>query len=201
VLANAKPIASRGVWKSDYRHGLSPRPLSHAPVAPWRQRRLNGWGGRAEGARRRTGKLARPTNGLLIACFHRGAGHVSRASERSRPPPTRQAEQFDRRPVKPDGMAVQGPKHPRRRTFSNPGNHPSCGNRCSLNPPNRRIRTRMSGGVGGGGREADPYPDQASNRDRGAKSRNGDCARYQEWLCWAIFLIIDDRITKLGGKG
>ena len=28
-----------------------------------------------------------------------------------------------------------------------------------LNPPNRRIRTRTYGGVGGGGREAPPYPD------------------------------------------
>jgi hypothetical protein len=27
------------------------------------------------------------------------------------------------------------------------------------NPANRRIRTRMSGGVGGGRREASPYPD------------------------------------------
>src|SRR5580658_2935432 len=63
-------------------------------------------------------------------------------------------------------MAVQGPKHPRRCTFSNPGDRPSCGNRCSLNPPNRRIRTRMSGGVGGGGREADPYPDLDSHMVR-----------------------------------
>src|SRR5438034_4517289 len=29
----------------------------------------------------------------------------------------------------------------------------------SLHPSNRRVRTRMHGGVGGGGREADPYPD------------------------------------------
>src|ERR1700680_2220241 len=28
-----------------------------------------------------------------------------------------------------------------------------------LNPLNRRIRTRMSGGVGGGSREVSPYPD------------------------------------------
>ena len=27
-----------------------------------------------------------------------------------------------------------------------------------LDQPNRRIRTRMSGGVGGGSREATPYP-------------------------------------------
>ena len=31
----------------------------------------------------------------------------------------------------------------------------------SLHPSNRRVRTRMHGGVGGGGREADPYPDCA----------------------------------------
>src|ERR1700676_5583389 len=30
-----------------------------------------------------------------------------------------------------------------------------------LNPLNRRIRTRMSGGVGGGSREVSPYPDWA----------------------------------------
>ena len=54
----------------------------------------------------------------------------------------------DRR-VKPDGAVVQGPKRPRRYTLPNPGGRPSCGNRCPLNPPNRRIRTRMYGGVGG----------------------------------------------------
>src|SRR5947199_3950276 len=32
----------------------------------------------------------------------------------------------------------------------------------SLHPSNRRVRTRMHGGVGGGGREADPYPDGRS---------------------------------------
>src|ERR1700730_1641473 len=31
-----------------------------------------------------------------------------------------------------------------------------------LNPLNRRIRTRMSGGVGGGSREVSPYPDYHS---------------------------------------
>ena len=54
----------------------------------------------------------------------------------------------DRR-VKPDGAVMQGPKRPRRCSPPNPGGHPSCGNRCLLNPPNRRIRTRMYGGVGG----------------------------------------------------
>jgi hypothetical protein len=54
----------------------------------------------------------------------------------------------DRR-VKPDGAVKQGPKRPRRCTPPNPGGHPSCGNRCPLNPPNRRIRTRTYGGVGG----------------------------------------------------
>ena len=44
---------------------------------------------------------------------------------------------------------MQGPKRPRGCTLQNPGGHPSCGSRCPLNPPNRRIRTRMSGGVGG----------------------------------------------------
>ena len=53
------------------------------------------------------------------------------------------------RKVKPDGAVMQGPKRPRRCTPPNPGGHPSCGNRCPLNPPNRRIRTRMYGGVGG----------------------------------------------------
>jgi hypothetical protein len=37
--------------------------------------------------------------------------------------------------------------------------HPSRSQR-PLNPSNRRVRTRMHGGVGGGGREADPYPDR-----------------------------------------
>ena len=30
----------------------------------------------------------------------------------------------------------------------------------ALDQPNRRIRTRMSGGVGGGSCEATPYPDR-----------------------------------------
>src|SRR5207249_5802622 len=34
----------------------------------------------------------------------------------------------------------------------------------SLHPSNRRVRTRMHGGVGGGGREADPYPDYQDQR-------------------------------------
>jgi len=44
---------------------------------------------------------------------------------------------------------MQGPKRPRRCTLPNLGGHPSCGIRCPLNPPNRRIRTRTYGGVGG----------------------------------------------------
>ena len=31
-----------------------------------------------------------------------------------------------------------------------------------LNQPNRRVRTRTHGGVGGGGREVPPYPDLES---------------------------------------
>jgi hypothetical protein len=52
------------------------------------------------------------------------------------------------------GTEASSPMH----VFNPPATTPPCGNRCSLNLPNRRIRTRMSGGVGGGGREADPYP-------------------------------------------
>jgi hypothetical protein len=42
------------------------------------------------------------------------------------------------------------------------------GNRRSHNLPNRGIRTRMYGGVGGGGRKADPYPDSLDEKSRGS---------------------------------
>src|ERR1035437_11133348 len=61
---------------------------------------------------------------------------------------------------------MQGPKRPRRCTLPTPGGHPSCGNRCPLNPPNRRVRTRTHGGVGGEEpRGGPPYPDFGSNQD------------------------------------
>ena len=55
----------------------------------------------------------------------------------------------------------------RRCTIPNPDGRPSYGN-VSHNLPNRRIRTRMYGGVGGGGRKADPYPYSLDEKSRGS---------------------------------
>src|SRR5215472_10095693 len=42
----------------------------------------------------------------------------------------------------------------------------------TLNLPNRRVRTRTHGGVGGGSCEASPYPDMARSRSASAWSRS-----------------------------
>ncbi len=57
--------------------------------------------------------------------------------------------------------------------------------RYPINLSNRRVRTRTHGGVGGGGREAFPYPDWAShNNKRVASLRlklNRTSALYPHW--------------------
>src|ERR1700730_18091919 len=51
-----------------------------------------------------------------------------------------------------------------------------------LNPLNRRIRTRMSGGVGGGSREVSPYPDWAGKSNPDATILSPDHAARIDFL-------------------
>jgi hypothetical protein len=60
--------------------------------------------------------------------------------------------------------------------FPNLGGHPSCGIRCPLNPPNRSIRTRMYGGVGGEEPRGSPLSRFAPRKSRKPGGKTvGDC--------------------------
>ena len=66
--------------------------------------------------------------------------------------------------MKPVGMSGKGPKHPRRRARPNA----RCHHGATHNRPNRRVRTRMHGGVGGVGPRGPPLSRSTGGAQLGA---------------------------------